>query len=271
MADYIISKPVTSMDGAYSVEGYNVIVTGGAGGIGRGIAQAFAESGANVIVMNRNEAKGSKAVEELKEAGPGKHMYIKCDVSDHDSVIKAREAFFENYDHLDVLINNAGVGCTAPFLSEQGLDEWHRVINTDLHGVAYMVYEFAPKMVEHGTGGTIINISSIGGVRVAVSDGQHLAPYNVAKAGVDIFSRYLAIVLGDSNIRVLSVQPGPIHSELDNDLPEEAISRVYDVMPAHRFGEPIEVGAFCVYLSSPAGTFIRGVNFPFDGGLTIVA
>ncbi len=264
--NYITSKPITSMEGAFSVEGLNVIVTGGGGGIGRGIAQAFAECGANVVVMCRTESKGLKAVEELKEAGPGNHSYIQCDISDHDSVVAARDKYFELYDYLDVLVNNAGVGTKPPFLSEVGLSEWHRIINTNLHGVANMAYEFSPKMIEARRGGTIINISSIGGVATPVSNEQHNAPYNASKAGVDIFTRYLAIVLGDYNIRVVSIQPGPIHSELDKDLPEAAKISFERDMPAHRFGEPIEVGAFCVYLASPAAVFLRGANIPFDGG-----
>ena len=267
MAEFKVSTPIASMDGAFSVEGMNVIVTGGNRGIGRGIAQAFAESGANVVVMCRNEEKGKKAVEELSASTPGKHMYIQCDVSLHESVKEAKKKFFENYEGLDVLVNNAGVGCTAPFLSEKGLTEWHRVINTDLHGVAHMVYEFAPAMRDAGKGGTIINISSIGSQRIAVSPEQHLAPYNVSKAGVDIFSRYLSIVLGDDNIRVLSIMPGPIHSDLDDDLAPAAKEAIGNIMPAHRFGEPIEVGALCVYLASPAAVFLRGVNLPFDGGM----
>ena len=266
MSDYIVSNPITSMKDAFCVAGQNVIVTGGAGGIGRGISQAFAESGANVAIFSRNEAKGLKAVEELKACSAGKHMWIPCDISDHDSVIAAKKTFFENYDQLNSMINNAGIGSKPPFLSEGGLEEWHRIIDTDLHGVAHMCYEFAPVMRDAGNGGTIINISSVGSVRTPVSPEQHNAPYNVSKAGVDIFSRYLAIVLGDANVRVLSVMPGPIHSDLDKDLPADAAQRFADLMPAHRFGEPIEVGAFCVYLCSPAATFIRGINVPFDGG-----
>ena len=269
MADYIVSNPIKSMDGAFDVSGLNVIITGAAGGIGRGIAQAFAEAGANVAIFNRNSERGEKAAAELSECTSGKHMHIKCDVSDIDSVREAKKIFFENYEGLDVLVNNAGVGCQASFLSEHGLEEWHKVIDTDLHGVANMCYEFAPAMRDAGKGGTIINISSIGSTRI--NPKQDIAPYNVAKAGVDIFSRYLAIVLGDANVRVLSVMPGPIHSELDDQLPEDAKAAVYDVMPAHRFGEAIEVGAFCVYLASPAGVFLRGANIPFDGGMMTVA
>ena len=267
MADFIKSDPITSLKGAYDVKGLNVIVTGGAGGIGRGISQAFAEGGANVCIMARNPQKGAKAVEELTAATWGKHCFIQCDVSSQDSVKAAKKEYFEKYDSLDVLVNNAGVATQPPFLSEVGISEWHRVINTDLHGVAYMVYEFATVMRDAGKGGSIINISSIGGVRTPVSPEQHNAPYNVSKAGVDIFTRYLAIVLGDADIRVNSIEPGPIHSDLDADLPQSAIDMFENSMPAHRFGMPIEVGAFCVYLASPAGRFIRGANIPFDGGL----
>ena len=270
MADIIKSDPITSLEGAYDVSGLNVIVTGGAGGIGRGISQAFAEAGANVCIMARNEAKGAKALEELKAATPGNHSFIQCDVSSQDSVKAAKKAYFEKYPNLDVLVNNAGIGSKPPFLSEGGIEEWHRIINTDLHGVAYMVYEFATEMRDAGKGGSIINISSVGGVRTPVSPEQHNAPYNVSKAGVDIFTRYLAIVLGDADIRVVSIQPGPIHSDLDKDLPAAAIEMFENGLPAHRFGMPIEVGAFCVYLASPAARFIRGANIPFDGGLLCI-
>lgn len=266
MADYMTAKAITSMDGAYSVKGLNVLITGGNRGIGRGISEAFAQSGANVCIVCTNEESGKKAVEEINKYG-GHNMFIKCDVSKLEDCKAAKEAYFAEYDFLDVLINNAGVGCTAPFLTDEGYEEWQKVIAVDLNGVANMCFEFAPAMRDAKRGGTIINTSSIGSERITVSPEQHTAPYSVAKAGVNVFSRYLAMVLGDADIRVLSVMPGPIHSDLEGDLPKEAIENAYRVMPAHRFGEPIEIGAFYVFLASPAATFIRGVNIPFDGGL----
>lgn len=271
MADYKIGNPITSMEGAFDVSGKNVVVTGGAGGIGRGIAQAFAESGANVIVMCRNEARGKKAVEELS-AFRGKMAYYQCDVASLDSVKAAAEKVFADYGHVDVLINNAGVSTTTPFLEDTDLAEWHRVINTDLHGVANMTYVYTPNMIENGIEGTIINISSTGGERVPAS--AEMPPYNVAKAGVNMFSRYCGQKFGKYNIRCIALGPGPIHSELDADLPEEAKKVFQDVMPAHRFGEPIEIGALCVFLASPAAAFIRtggmGGSILMDGGLSLV-
>lgn len=270
MAKEIIkSKPITSMKDAYSVEGKNVVVTGGNRGIGRGIVQAFAESGCNVVIMCRNLESGEKAAAELEQYG-GTYGAVQCDISDYESVKAAKEKVFEIIDHIDVLVNDAGVATNPPFLSETGLDEWHRVVDTNLHGTASVVYELVPSMVEHGTGGLIINISSIGAIRCPVHDDQHNAPYNASKAGIDMFSTYLAIALGGDNIRCVSIQPGPVHSDLDKQLSDVAKAGIETMMPMHRFGEPIEVGAFCVYLASPAAAFITGVHVPFDGGMSVV-
>ena len=266
---FIKSTPIPDMTKAYDVSGKNVVITGGNRGIGRGITQAFAESGANVAILCRNLESGKAAVAEIEKLG-GKYAAFRCDVSVYDEVKAAAEEVFKFFDNVDVLINDAGVATTTPFLSEGGLDEWHRVINTNLHGAANVVYEIAPHMVEAGKGGTIINITSVGGQRVSGSKEHDNSPYNASKAGLDIFSRYLAVVLGDHGIRVNSIAPGPIHSDLDKDLPQSFIDAIESDLPAHRFGEPIEVGALCVYMSSPSGAMVTGVNWAFDGGLLCI-
>lgn len=266
---FIKSPPIDAMSGAYDVKGKNVVVTGGNRGIGRGISQAFAESGANVAILCRNLESGEKAVSELSKFG-GRYTSIQCDTADYESVKAAAIKVFEFYSNVDVLVNNAGIATTEPFLGKDGLNEWHRVINTDLHGPANVIYEVAPKMVEAGKGGLIINITSVGGQRVSGSKNHHNAPYNAAKAGLDIFSRYLAVVLGDDGIRVNSIAPGPIHSDLDKHLPPTFLEVIEKELPVHRFGEPIEIGALCVYMASPAAAMVTGVNWAFDGGLLCV-
>ena len=266
---FIKNPPINTMASAYDVEGKNVVVTGGAKGIGRGISQAFAEKGANLAILCRDLVSGEQALNELKQFG-GKYTCIECDTANYDSVKAAAIKIYEFYDTVDVLVNNAGIATTTPFLSEQGLSEWHRIINTDLHGPANLIFEVAPKMVEAGKGGIIINITSVGGQRVSGSKNHHNAPYNVAKAGLDIFTRYLAVVLGDYGIRVNSIAPGPIHSNLDQHLPPSFLEVVENELPAHRFGEPIEIGALCVYMASPAAAMVTGVNWAFDGGLLCV-
>jgi len=271
MADYMKSKPIENMDNAYSVKGLNVVVTGGNRGIGKGISTAFAQSGANVVVLCRNYESGKAVTDGFAQYG-GRYDTFKCDISQVEEVKEAAAKVFEFFDHVDVLVNNAGIATTTNFLDpDKGLEEWHRVINTNLHGVANVVYYIAPRMRDAGLGGTIINISSVGALRVSGSKEHHNSPYNASKAGVDIFSRYLALTLGDYKIRVNSIQPGPIHSDLDKDLPQSTLDLFEQELPAHRFGEPIELGAFAVFLASPAGAMITGANIPFDGGLLTVA
>jgi NAD(P)-dependent dehydrogenase (short-subunit alcohol dehydrogenase family) len=175
-------------------------------------------------------------------------------------------------NRLDVLVNNAGIATTTPKTSflEKGMDEWRKIVDVDLIGVAGIVYEFAPHMIKAGRGGEIINITSIGAVSVSGCKGHHNAAYNAAKAGGDILTRYLAIVLGDHGIRVNAIRPGPHHSDLEVHLSDYMRNLIDNEMPCHRFGEPIELGAFCVYLSSPAAVHITGCNMNFDGGMLCV-
>ena len=263
---YLKFDPITSMEGAYSVKGYNVVVTGGNRGIGKGIATAFAQSGANVAILCRNYEKGAEVAKDLEQYG-GRMTCVQVDISDIDSVRNAEKQVFEFFDHLDVLVNNAGVATTKFFLSEEGLSEWHRVLNTDLNGVANMVYCFAPHMVAAGKGGSIINTSSVGGQRVGGGKEHPNAPYHAAKAALDHFARYLAVELGDAGIRVNNIAPGPFHSDLDADLPQSFIEMIDRDMPAHRFGDPLELGAYAVFLASPAARMVTGSICVVDGGL----
>ena len=262
----ISTPPITSMTDAFSVKGKNVVVTGGNRGIGLGISTAFAQSGANIAILCRNVEKGMKVSDGFKQYG-GKYTCIKCDVADRVSVDTAVVKIYSFFDHVDVLVNNAGVATTTPFLEDKNLSEWHRVIDTNLHGVANMVYALAPKMRDAGLGGRIINISSIGAQLIGDVFSHPNSPYHASKAALDHFTRYLAVELGGFGIRVNSIEPGPFHSDLDKDLPEEAHEFIRKETPCHRFGEPIEIGAYCVFLSSPAGSHITGSICVHDGGL----
>ena len=267
----IKTPPITSMKDAFSVAGKNVVVTGGNTGIGYGIATAFAQSGANVAILCRNVESGKKAALEMRAYGV-KSEAFQCDISNVESVNQAVDAVYKFFDHVDVLVNNAGVASTTEFLADKDLSEWHRVINTNLHGIANMIHTIAPKMKGAGKGGEIINISSVGGQRVSNTvSGHHNPPYNVAKAGVDIFTRYLAIDLGDYGIRVNAIAPGMTHSNLDSDLPAAVRASAETDLPTHRFGEPIEIGALCVFLASPAACQITGCVYNHDGGLMCIS
>jgi len=133
-----------------------------------------------------------------------------------------------------------------------------------------MVHEIAPRMRDAGRGGTIINISATGSRSVSSARNFHIVPYNVSKAGLDIFTRYLAVALGDSGVRVNSIILGPTHSDLDKQLPPGSVERIETTILTRRFGEPLEVGGLCVYMASPAGAMVTGANWTFDGGMLCV-
>ena len=267
---YPVTPPIENMQDAFSVKGLNVAVTGGNRGIGKGIALAFAQSGANVAVMCRNKASGEEVVAELQQYG-GRYTCIPVDIAGIDSVRAAEKELFAFYDHLDVLVNNAGVATTTRFLDDEDMKEWRRVISTNLMGTANMIHTVAPHMRDHGTGGSIINISSIGGQNVSDPHFHANGPYHVSKAGIDMFTRYLSAELGDFGIRVNAIAPGPTHSDLDADLPPQMLAEIENTMPMHRFGEGIEIGAYCVFLASPAGCHVTGTVCVHDGGMLVVA
>ncbi|NLA85790.1 MAG: SDR family oxidoreductase [Clostridiales bacterium] len=261
-------QPITDMTGAFSVKGLNVIVTGGNRGIGLGISTAFAQSGANVAILCRNKESGDKAADSLKEYG-GKYFAVQCDTSSLDSVKKAVSEVYKAFPEVNVLVNNAGVSTVTKFIDDKDLGEWNRVVNTNLHGPANMIYEVVPRMIKAGKGGSIINISSIGGQSVGGTKHHPKASYHASKAGLEMLTKALAVELGDDGIRCNVIEPGPTHSDLDKDLPPEAFKQIEGQMPMHRFAEPIEIGALCVFLSTEAANQITGAVHVHDGGLVL--
>lgn len=267
--DIVKVNPITSMKDAFSVAGYNVVVTGGNRGLGRGIAQAFAECGANVAILCRNVESGKKAAEELSELG-GTHFAVKCDVGDFDDVLAAKEAVSKRFDHADVLVNNAGIDGKKSIFNDERMEEFKRVMNVNLDGVASMIQVFGQWMMDERRGGSIINISSIGGQGIGDPRIHPMPSYNASKAALDHLTRHLCIPMGDYGIRVNAIAPGPTHSDLDAGLPPKITEFIDETMPMHRFGEPIEIGALAVFLSSPAASQITGVVANHDGGTMVV-
>ncbi|MBO4831802.1 MAG: SDR family oxidoreductase [Oscillospiraceae bacterium] len=265
----IKTPPITSMEGAFSVKGLNVVVTGGNRGIGFGIATAFAQGGANVAILCRNIESGRAAAEKLSCYG-GKIYAFKVDISDMDSIKAAKAEVEKVFDTLDVLVNNAGISATIRYLEDEDMKVYNEVSAVDFFGPAYMINQFTPMIIKGGKGGSIINISSIGGQSVSGTKTNPNIAYHACKAALDNLTRSLAIEFGDYGIRVNAIAPGPTHSDLDALLPPDAFEKVESRMPLHRFGEPIEIGALSVFLASPAGCQITGVIIVHDGGLICV-
>ena len=255
------------MKNAFDLTGQNAIVTGGNGGIGLAIATALAQSGANVAILCRDLQKAEKALESLRPCG-GKYESFSCDVTDLPGVRKAVADVYTSFGEIQILVNNAGVTTDGAFLDmDENLSEWYRVINTDLHGVAHMTYEVGKRMRDAGKGGSIINVTSLSGVVVHKSSPR--SPYNTSKAGINHFTRAMAVELGKYNIRANAIAPGFIHSGFTAHPTEQFLQMIREAQPLDRLGEAIEVGALAVFLASPAAAHLTGTVQLIDGGYSL--
>ena len=259
--------PITSMENAFALTGQNAIITGGNRGIGFSIADAMAQSGANIAILCRDIEKAKSAIEELQPY-KGKYECFACDVTDLVSVRKAVAEVYASFGEINILVNNAGVATNRAFLDmDEDLSDWYKVLNTDLNGVVHMTYEVGKRMRDAGKGGSIINISSLSGIIVHRNSPR--SPYNASKAGVNHFTHAMAIELGQYNIRANAIAPGYIRTGFTANPTEDFVNMVRSVQPMDRLGEGIEVGALAVFLASPAANHLTGTIQIIDGGFSL--
>jgi len=268
-----MSRPVTDLRNPVDVSGLRVLVTGAGSGIGRGIAQAFAERGASVAVLDLDGERGLDAAAALPPVSGAEpaHPFVLCDISEPASVRRAVDVALAAFGHIDVLVNNAGISAVKPFLDmDPGLPEWHRVIDVDLHGTAYVTHAVGNAMRSAGHGGLIVNISSVGGATCSGSADMPMTGYVASKAALNHLTRSWAIEFAEHGIRVNCIMPGPTRSGLDALLTPAMAERNVRGMLDRRCGEPLEIGALCVFMASPEGAHLDGVVVQHDGGFLCI-
>jgi NAD(P)-dependent dehydrogenase (short-subunit alcohol dehydrogenase family) len=266
-----MNMPITELKNVMDVKGQNVIVTGGNSGIGWGISRAFAQRGANVAILGIELEDGNRAVKELQQYG-GKYIFVECDITNLANVKKAVDTVYEEFGRIDVLVNCAGISAVKPLLDmDDGLPEWHRVINVNLNGTVNMTYAVANKMRADNKGGLIINISSTGGATCAASKQQPMDGYIASKAALNHLSKAWAIQFAEYNIRVNCIMPGPTTSRLDDLHTPEYLAKYANRQLTRRKGEGIEIGALCVFIASPEGCHLDGIVIPHDGGFLCIS
>ena len=212
-----------------------IIITGASRGIGKEIAKGLSKKGYQIIAnYNKSEEKATELKEELAQEN------IKIDISKAD-VSKRKEAeelvkyTINKYGRIDVLINNAGISQIKEFTQITD-EDWNNIINTNLNSVFYMTQEVCKNMI-HNKNGCIINISSIWGV-IGASCEVH---YSVSKAGIDAMTKSLAKEMGPSNIRVNSIAPGIINTEMNKKLNEEEINNIKEEIPLEKIGKAQDI------------------------------
>lgn len=215
------------------------IVTGGAKGIGREIVKKLANKGINVVINYYNsEQKAIELKNELKDNNNLVEIF-KADVSKREEVKKLVKFTLDTFGRIDILINNAGIAEYKLFTEETD-EDWERVINTNLYSAFAMCQEVVPTMINTKKG-CIVNISSIWGM---VGSSLEVL-YSVSKAGMDGLTKALAKELAPSGIRVNSIAPGIIMTDMSNDFTEEEIKEINEQIPLGKFGKPEDV-AKCV-------------------------
>jgi gluconate 5-dehydrogenase len=242
-----------------------VVVTGGGRGLGRAIAQAFVGGGGRVAIIGRDAARLDEAAAELSAAGPGEAQAFCGDVADEGAMVSVAEQIHQRLGAADVLVNNAGVNPWYRLADKTPLAEWRAVIDVNLTGVFHACQLFGRPMLD-GAGGSIINISSVAGhVGLARS-----AAYNAAKGGLELLTKSLAIDWASRGVRVNTVAPGYLETDLTAGLQVNPglAGKVIAHTPLGRFGLPAEVVGACLYLASPASSYVTGQCIRIDGGFT---
>ncbi len=237
-------------------EGRTVIVTGGSRGIGKSIAEAFAESGATTIVTYRNsidaayfDSKGIK--------------HYQCDVADSKSVQELIDKIIAEHQKIDVLVNNAGITKDG-LLMRMSEEDWDAVIDTNLKGVFNMTKSVTRHMMSKRYG-KIVNITSI--VGITGNPGQ--SNYVASKAGVIGFTKATAKELASRNININAVAPGFIGTEMTDKLPDEVKAKYLETIPLKRIGSGKNIADVVMFLASDMSDYITGQTICVDGGLAM--
>lgn len=236
--------------------GKTAIVTGASRGIGAAIAKSFLRAGAGVVITGRNAKAGEDAASELSRFGDV--IFVKADHGSDADWAGTVAAALSRFGRLDILVANAGESRASP-IAEMTLDDFREMNRTHLKGSFLGIKHAAEALRRHGEGGAIILMSSIVGL-VGVPGLVH---YSAAKGGIRLMAKAAALELGPEKIRVNSIHPGMIHTDMTARFSEAQFA---ENIPLGKFGEPADIANAAVFLAGPRGVFVTGTELVVDGG-----
>ena len=255
-----------TMKEMFGLNGKVAIVTGGNGGIGKGIARGLAGAGTDIVIGARNESKTADAAAEIKRDFSVEVLGIKVDMQQSREIDEMVKQILNTFGRIDILVSNAGIGIHK-LPQDMSLAEWDENVNINLRGFFIIAKAVYPVMKKAG-GGKIISIGSM----TSIFGVGALPAYGASKGGILQLTRNLAVAWAGDNIQVNCILPGWINTDLSaegkRDIPglnEGIIART----PAGRWGDPVDLAGTAVFLASPASDFVTGVAIPVDGGYAV--
>jgi len=261
----------------FDLSGKTVILTGGAMGIGKGIALRLAEAGANVMIVDIAPSQEAEpTLNEIKTKG-GKAAYLQTDLSDTKNLDAIITTTLQCFGDIDILVNNAGIFNYMP-VTHLTEELWDKTINLNLKSVAFLSKLVVNTMIEKKHGGKIINISSIDSLKPS----GNLSHYDSSKGGVRMLTRAFAKEVGKHGINVNDIAPGGVNTpgvakmagatmtKEQQEAMKAQMAQFIQMLPLQRMGEPEEIGNAALFLASDASNYMTGSTIVVDGGLLIM-
>lgn len=252
----------------FDLSGRVAVVTGGAIGLGRQMAEALAEAGANLVLCSRKKERCQQAAGEVAALGV-RALPVACDVTDPQSVQAMIDAAVAEFGTVDILVNNAGVSWGAP-AEDMTLKDWQRVIDTNLTGT-FLCSQAAGKLMLARKRGKILNLASVTAFGGCPADVLSATGYHASKAGVVALTKDLACKWADRNVQVNAIAPGWFPTKMSKWVIDNRGEELLRSIPQRRFGGEHDLKGAAVYLASDASAFVTGQVLVVDGGQSALA
>jgi NAD(P)-dependent dehydrogenase (short-subunit alcohol dehydrogenase family) len=248
----------------FDMTGKVAIVTGGATGIGRGIAEGLADVAANIVIASRRLEKCEAACEEISNRTGVKTLPLRCDITKKHEIQALVEDVLNEFDHMDILVNNSGIGGSEKPILEMVEEDWDSTMDTNLKGVFTLSQAVVRTMRERGEGGKVINVASIGGL----IGFPNMSAYCASKGGCVQLTKVMALEWARYNIQVNAILPGYFDTPLNRDFFSSDIGKqiIKQHIPMKRLAQIEEIKGVAILLASQASNFITGSTIAIDGG-----
>ena len=250
----------------FDLTGKVAVISGGATGIGRGIAEGLADAGAQIVIAARRLSKCREACDEIHERTGVKTFPGRCDITDRNEVERFVDEVIKEFGHIDILVNNSGLGGNEKPILKMDEADWDSVVDTNLKGVFNLSQAVVKKMVERGQGGKVINVASIG----ALIAWPRMSSYCASKGGCVQLTKVMALEWARYNIQVNAILPGYFETPMNTEFfaTEAGKQAIKTSIPMQRIAQIEEVKGAAILLASRASSFMTGSAIVVDGGQT---